>query len=799
MTATAAQMATTSTTNTTLSTSEIPPSASASEPTRSHIFQQPTEPTISSSTSSSLHLLLSAASTAQATSSSPSLPPTMTPQVIQSIGSATQQDRSTHGEPQYQRTQQQLSIKPPSQAPQQQQQSTFLTPSTPQASSSASIISQSPAPSYSAKPPPVPQQQQRQAQIGSPQLTQPATPQTFFTPVVNSASPYTGSPMVIPQPIILDTPESSWLPPRMVLDQSIATCLMDHMFSDPAFEIMGYLGGRILKVKDLLPGYGKSGPADVYVCHVTHFLASERSVGSLYLGDVAETDDAYAKALSFFNEMRVDFVGWYKSNNPMKQPIPSQQDLKRQHELQLHHPGCIGLILSMTCSNRPSRFFPEVADPAITSPFVAPVHCMRAFRAVSDRSGGGAGGDGLGLGVAQQLVEADEVFVAVLEQAFMDPDAVRSLHRGLSTALDESVNAYDATASNFTATSGTTHQRLVLDTQMDSYLMNFWNSGILEAARGVQYELERVAIAKASIREWVMGRIDALKGVYDSALSKAREMGIAGTGAALPKSFDQVLKEITIIKSDPQHDPLQTSLTKLITGMSTSSSIAPTPLINPTAITTGPLPTLINPLFPNIHQHPGHDPSFNASHVAALHAAMAGSDLGSKKARKTRKDKGEKRKRKALEEAQAQALAAAQAQMQAQVGVIGGFGDGVGVGVGLNGNGVGGFGYANGVSDVGVTVVGGIVNGNVNGVGVGVVDEATVSVAMDLVGIADGGGNVQQYQQQHVVDNDMPGVVLKKAKLEVQVDAEEVEKERERQARDALLAMMGSSSGNLIS
>ncbi|KAI9336851.1 hypothetical protein DFJ73DRAFT_18522 [Zopfochytrium polystomum] len=77
---------------------------------------------------------------------------------------------------------------------------------------------------------------------------------------------------------VSDGAEHLQIPPKMVLDQSVATGLLDHMFSDPSFEVIGYLGGLQRRVRDFLPGYGRNKPTDIVVCHVTHFFPCSRSM-----------------------------------------------------------------------------------------------------------------------------------------------------------------------------------------------------------------------------------------------------------------------------------------------------------------------------------------------------------------------------------------------------------------------------------------------------------------------------------------------------------------------------------------
>jgi hypothetical protein len=74
--------------------------------------------------------------------------------------------------------------------------------------------------------------------------------------------------------------------PRIIIDQSVLMCLLDHLASDPSFEVMGYLGGKVIRIPDLdvnsVKGHHQEkelnggGRSDYLICHVTHWMPSER-------------------------------------------------------------------------------------------------------------------------------------------------------------------------------------------------------------------------------------------------------------------------------------------------------------------------------------------------------------------------------------------------------------------------------------------------------------------------------------------------------------------------------------------
>ena len=120
------------------------------------------------------------------------------------------------------------------------------------------------------------------------------------------------------------------------------------------------------------------------------------------------------------------------SKTPMIQLTPSKADIRKQQQLQDTCPGSVAVLLSLTSSNRPSRFFPEVADPGIGASIVAPIHNIAAFRTIYERVEG-ASGEGWS-------VSPEEIVAAVLEQPFTDPDSIRSRHQLLIVSLHFDLN-----------------------------------------------------------------------------------------------------------------------------------------------------------------------------------------------------------------------------------------------------------------------------------------------------------------------------------------------------------------------
>ncbi|KAJ3187268.1 hypothetical protein HK101_009387 [Irineochytrium annulatum] len=386
----------------------------------------------------------------------------------------------------------------------------------------------------------------------------------------------------------------------MIVDQSVVLSLLDHLFSEPnhLFEVVGYLGGSVRCVPDLcLPpvpvfvnggGVGAGGtpmqgptvsvvPGEVLVNYVTHFWPCERTVDSLCSGEIREHPNSYAAATAYFAENKCTLLGWYKSNNPMKQPIPGKPEVARQFHMQQLHPHALGLILSLVSSNRPSRFFPEVADPAFGAPLVAPVHSLTAFRALT-----GTNGDS-GM--------AEEVLVSVLGTPLKTPQCLRSGVRVLANGLRESVESLRMARAGTGTGPGATASRSQHLGELDAHVGAVWRDGVLEAVERVDEEFGRVAVEKARVREWIRGRLEALRGVWEDA---RRRRGLPADDA---DAFEACVRSLVERKTEVGFDPVLQALSRLVTNLSLSASSLPfmPPTVVPAAATAPTPPVIHNP------------------------------------------------------------------------------------------------------------------------------------------------------------------------------------------------------------
>ncbi|KAJ3411943.1 hypothetical protein HDV05_001468 [Chytridiales sp. JEL 0842] len=393
-----------------------------------------------------------------------------------------------------------------------------------------------------------------------------------------------------------------WSLPRLIMDQSVLSSLMNHLSSDSTFEVIGYLGGVTIQLHELHSNGTQQGYSgiDYTICHVTHFVPCQRTFGNFIANEAQETCDSYQQAIDYFNAKKVSCIGWYKSVSPMVQPLPNKLDIQRQSNLQRLHPGCVGVLLSVTSSNRPSRFFPEVADPTIGAPIVAPINAITAFKTSYEQTSIG------------WSVVPEEVVAAVLEQSFVEPDNLRSSYQLLIKSLNESIDIHKFALDELNSDDSS---RSLINMELERFLRSLWHSGILEASKAADSEYSQVSTSAAAVKEWINGKLEALQNTY---MKKCQKSMLTPSEERCNLALENIIRE-SLSKS---HNPSITAVAHLSRSLSNATS---------TLSHSTPVPSAYSNIRKIIQNDPL-DPSDTFEPP--------------KKIRKTRKDKGEKRKRK---------------------------------------------------------------------------------------------------------------------------------------------------------
>ncbi|KAJ3071039.1 hypothetical protein HDU99_002517, partial [Rhizoclosmatium hyalinum] len=291
-------------------------------------------------------------------------------------------------------------------------------------------------------------------------------------------------------------------------------------------------------------------------------------------------------------------VAWLRSAPPLSAPVPTAADLALQLRVQSAHPHAAGMLVQVTTANRPSRFFPEVADPRPPAPLVAPVHCLRAFRVVT-------------LAVPDQPdvvnVEADEVFVGVLEQLYPSPSVLRNVNNTINTAIADSLQLYQQLHSHLPSHSTAASE---LDNTLSSYMLNVRRTTATSSSpysdlNGfIDIHTRIVADAQLKIQTAIDDLVGKLRIDYNELLE---------SGSHAVKPFDHIVQEIINSKNRTSnwHQQSEAATTQYLANIhaaitvatspfqATSGGSSTTPANNPYA--TAGIPGIINPS--PYHQH----------------------------------------------------------------------------------------------------------------------------------------------------------------------------------------------------
>ncbi|KAI8851371.1 hypothetical protein BC829DRAFT_488197 [Chytridium lagenaria] len=289
-------------------------------------------------------------------------------------------------------------------------------------------------------------------------------------------------------------------------------------------------------------------------------------------------------------------------------------DVSKQTQMQRLHPCSLGIILSLTSSNRPSRFFPEVAEPAFGSPLVSPIHSLTAFRAYSEMVASDTGETVL-------TSAAEEVLIAIYEQSFAGPGLIKSSVATLPISLKESIEAYEMVSHDLLPAS---HGKRSLDSEFEGFLHSFWKGGVLDAAEAIDQNFAKLSQAKVLVSSWISNKIGSLQNAFNTSLSGSAEEG------GIPQ-FDDVLSELCQRQTDRAMDPLGQTLSRLVTSLSSPLGFYPSTITVNGQSSHTPAPSMN--AYNMGSQTPYADPTVSPQALSA------------KRVRRTRKDKGEKRKR----------------------------------------------------------------------------------------------------------------------------------------------------------
>jgi hypothetical protein len=178
----------------------------------------------------------------------------------------------------------------------------------------------------------------------------------------------------------------------------------------------------------------------------------------------------------------------------------------------------------MSSANRPSRFFPEVAEPGIGGvigggggvPIVGALSGVRGFRTITTsmttipNAHGGAEERNI---LEQAVMEAEEIPCGVLESlssSFLpDPDGLRSRNRVLLNSLKESVGLHQFATMGSDIGIGDMQEGL--DRELEGYLRNVWSGGILQVSKELDEGFRDVSKAVTGLKGWILERLERLK------------------------------------------------------------------------------------------------------------------------------------------------------------------------------------------------------------------------------------------------------------------------------------------------
>ncbi|RUS27635.1 hypothetical protein BC938DRAFT_482964 [Jimgerdemannia flammicorona] len=281
--------------------------------------------------------------------------------------------------------------------------------------------------------------------------------------------------------------------PRVVIDQSIVTALIDHAYSDSRSTVLGYLGGKMMN-DDALER------EDAFV-HISQFLASERSVPSMLTDMVTEMDGSLEHALDVFREAGLNCL------------TPSRADTLKQLRLQSKTPYCVGIVVSASITPRPSILSNDYSYNELSQQ-------IAAFRAVEASTAIESPGDVTEMRDNTKRVRmfrATRVVFGVNQQLYTEPHVLRQMALTLTTTLNETRQAY---AAQLMDCNDRPSRRMFVDSEYENFLMHFWRENVVQMKKSVDQDFLSLAVSKHDVKRLVSDRMDSIIGAWRKQILK---------------------------------------------------------------------------------------------------------------------------------------------------------------------------------------------------------------------------------------------------------------------------------------
>ncbi|CAG8434719.1 2220_t:CDS:10 [Funneliformis mosseae] len=287
---------------------------------------------------------------------------------------------------------------------------------------------------------------------------------------------------------------------RLSIDESVISALLDCAYADVKHEVLGYLGGSC----------DVDRSENTIVCRVSQFVASERIVTSLLTDEVQEMINSRENAIKIFTDNNLEFVGWYRSNfQSNSNSIPTQSDIIKNTAIQSEFPNSAGFIINISTTSCPSIGSKGIGINGL-------VNSISVFRTFESSSMNGDINNSVPLvnrtktgkiwkGKGKANLKANKVSFNVNRQMYICPNVMQQLSCALMTILRETRQTYAGQVLECENRNG---QRIFVDSQYESFLMNFLRKSVLQFDRSIDQDFRTLALAKLHIKSLISKRVN---------------------------------------------------------------------------------------------------------------------------------------------------------------------------------------------------------------------------------------------------------------------------------------------------
>ncbi|KAL6620895.1 hypothetical protein U3516DRAFT_627533 [Neocallimastix sp. 'constans'] len=311
---------------------------------------------------------------------------------------------------------------------------------------------------------------------------------------------------------------------KVIIDQSVYNMLLSQALSDKYNSVLGYLGGSFICIpnnnSNNITNISNSSSSslnkkeEINVCHITHYISSEREIGDLISNNINEVKTSFSDAIQYFESKKVSCVGWYKSTRINKPLLPTFNDIAKQTRLQQLIPNGVGILLSTNHFNydlkEQSSLLDNLKSMIIYQTYLKdPKNDITLKLFDNDKK---IDITSINENPFKRLLFHKNlkyycVPFGIANQLYPNVDSLENNQKSLLNSLRESRQAYMGQALDSKSRMG---QKMFIDAEYESFLMNYWKNSVLNTGHLIDQSYKNLSIKKFQLKKIINSKLNTL-------------------------------------------------------------------------------------------------------------------------------------------------------------------------------------------------------------------------------------------------------------------------------------------------